>query len=137
MLSQFQMSDRAGKKDCALVGTITPAFTEDATAGALVGNIKNSSSEGKLVAVAVVINVPGTLLCCRPLLSRTAQPDCILRETGALLSLGILRRTSNRLRQLVDLVGVATVAGWVDCHRGQIGSGAEDFSARQARSLVS
>jgi hypothetical protein len=104
-------------------------------AGALVGN-KSSSAEEKLVAVAVVTNVPGTLLCRWPLLSRTTQPDCILRECGALLSLGILRRTSSRLR-LVDLVGVATVAGWVDCHTGHIGSGAGDFSTPQERSLVS
>jgi hypothetical protein len=80
------------------------------------------------VVVAAVINIPRTLLCRRPLLSRTAQLDRILRERGA-LSLGILRRTSSRLGRLVELTAMATTASWVYCHGAQIGSGAMHFRA--------
>ena len=73
------------------------------------------------MAVPVVINVPGTLLCSRALLSRAAQGNRILRQRGT-LSLGLTwGLTSSRLRCLVDLVRVATAAGCVYCHTNQIG----------------
>jgi hypothetical protein len=73
------------------------------------------------VAVAVMIDIPGTLLCSRALLSRAAQGNRILRQRRT-LSLGLTwRLTSSRLRCLVDLVHVATAAGWVYCHTNQIG----------------
>jgi hypothetical protein len=81
------------------------------------------------VTVAVVINVPGTLLGSRALLGRMAQSDCVLRKWGALLSLGlILGLASSRLRCLVDLVRVATTADCVYCHTDKIGDSAGDFS---------
>jgi len=74
-----------------------------------------------LVAVAVVINVSGTLGCGYALLGRVTQADCVLTQCGAVLSLGlILCQASGRFCG----VGLArvTTAEWVDCHNQQIGS---------------
>jgi hypothetical protein len=66
----------------------------------------------RLVAVAVVIDIPGTFLCARSLLGRAAQSDGVLRKVAVLLSQRlVLRLTSSRLRCWVDLVRVATAAG--------------------------